>query len=298
MNDEAASAAIAAVPSPGAVLSAARRAQNLEVSDVARQLKLSATQVTALEADAHEQLPGPVFVRGFIRNYARLVKVDPDVLLPPVRHVETDLAAGRAAEAAVPFPEQPRRHGWTLGAVAMAALVAAVAVYEFGYNDVPQVAVTRPASSAAAPIVIAEQPPATGSAAPEAVAPAGTPVGARQDTLNPPTVVTTPTPVAAEPAVASEKGGAVLQGFEQLVKPGEARIRLTFDKESWVDVRDRSGAVIFSQLNAAGSVQQVDGVPPLSVVIGNARGVRLMFRDRAVDLTQHTKVDVARLTLN
>ncbi len=296
MNDEGASAAVAAAPSPGAVLSAARRAQNLEVSDVARQLKLSASQVTALEADAHEQLPGPVFVRGFIRNYARLLKVDPELLLPPARNVETaEFAAGRPAEAAVPFPEQPRRHGWKFGAVSVAALVAAVAVYEFGYDDAPQPVTTLPASSAAAPIAIADQPPAT---AVMVTAPADAAAGARQDTPDTVVVANAQAPVAAEPAAVAEKSGAVLQGFEQLVKPGEARIQMTFDRESWVDVRDRNGNVIFSQLNAAGSVQQVDGVPPLSVVIGNARGVRLTFRDRAVDLTRHTKVDVARLTLN
>src|SRR5687767_3788123 len=64
----------------GSMLARAREAQNLSVSDVARQLKLSVHQVEALEADEFHKLPGPVFVRGFVRNYARLVKLDPDQL--------------------------------------------------------------------------------------------------------------------------------------------------------------------------------------------------------------------------
>src|SRR5258706_9374755 len=62
---------------PGTLL-AAREAQSLSVADVARQLKLSVHQVEALEAGEYHRLPGPVFVRGFIRNYARLLKVDPE----------------------------------------------------------------------------------------------------------------------------------------------------------------------------------------------------------------------------
>src|SRR5262245_2872697 len=65
----------------GTLLGAAREAQNLTVAEVARHLKLSVHQVEALEAGEYHRLPGPVFVRGFIRNYARLLKIDPEQLL-------------------------------------------------------------------------------------------------------------------------------------------------------------------------------------------------------------------------
>ena len=55
---------------PGAVLAAARTAQNLSIADVARQLKLSASQVAALEAGEYERLPGPV--RAGFRNLANV----------------------------------------------------------------------------------------------------------------------------------------------------------------------------------------------------------------------------------
>ena len=59
---------------PGVRLARARETLKLGTADVARQLKLSIGQVEALEAGQFERLPGAVFVRGFIRNYARLVK--------------------------------------------------------------------------------------------------------------------------------------------------------------------------------------------------------------------------------
>src|ERR1700704_2075713 len=65
---------------PGKLLGAAREEQNLSVAEAARQLRLSVHQVEALEAGEFHKLPGPVFVRGFIRNYARLLKLDPEQL--------------------------------------------------------------------------------------------------------------------------------------------------------------------------------------------------------------------------
>jgi cytoskeleton protein RodZ len=70
-----------------------------------------------------------------------------------------------------------------------------------------------------------------------------------------------------------------------------------FSRESWVEIRDRQGRTIFSQLNPAGTAQAVSGQPPLRLVVGNATGVRMLYNDRTVDLAPYTQVDVARLTL-
>jgi cytoskeleton protein RodZ len=77
----------------------------------------------------------------------------------------------------------------------------------------------------------------------------------------------------------------------------EHLIKLKFDRESWVEIRDRNGRRIFSQLNAAGTEQAVSGQPPFTLVVGNAAGVHLTHNDQTVDLAPHIKIDVARLTL-
>ncbi len=79
---------------------------------------------------------------------------------------------------------------------------------------------------------------------------------------------------------------------------GGAEIKLDFDDESWVEIKDGTGAVIFARLNPAGVQQVVSGEPPLDVVIGNARSVRLTYRNKPVDLGPHTRVDVARVRLD
>ena len=52
----------------GAQLRAYREAAQLTVDDVAHHLKLARRQVLAIENDELDALPGPTFVRGFIRN--------------------------------------------------------------------------------------------------------------------------------------------------------------------------------------------------------------------------------------
>ena len=84
---------------------------------------------------------------------------------------------------------------------------------------------------------------------------------------------------------------------ERIANPEEREIRLVFDEESWVEVRDRSNTVIYSQLKAAGTTGRVSGLPPLAVVVGNAHGVRMTYAGQQIDLGRHTKIDVARLTL-
>jgi cytoskeleton protein RodZ len=73
---------------------------------------------------------------------------------------------------------------------------------------------------------------------------------------------------------------------------------MVFERQSWVEVRDRDDRIVFSQLNPAGAVQIVHGLPPLNVVIGNASGVKVTYKGRVMDLAPHTKVEVARFTLD
>ena len=67
----------------GARLRAAREAAGLSVEAVGARLRLSERQVAALEADDHAALPPGPFVRGFVRNYARLLGLDPQAFEAP-----------------------------------------------------------------------------------------------------------------------------------------------------------------------------------------------------------------------
>ncbi|MFD2272086.1 helix-turn-helix domain-containing protein [Undibacterium arcticum] len=66
----------ATLPGPGSYLAAQRQAYGWSVEQIADQLKLAPRQVLALEADDYASLPGTAVTRGFVRAYAKALKMD------------------------------------------------------------------------------------------------------------------------------------------------------------------------------------------------------------------------------
>lgn len=290
---------------PGALLLAERREQGLSLGDVARQLKLSVRQVEALERDEYAAFPGPVFVRGFLRNYAKLLQLDPEALVAQADIAPAPSAVNPSAVTPpVPLHESAagRRSRFGFGTLALGLvliIVVVAAIYDARNKPEPvslvpvPTAPTAPAQSPQhadspppSPLATTAEPvpaaPAPNSLAKEATAPASPAAGATPAAPAAPQVQAAVAPVAGSPTAA----------------PSVAEIKLDFDDESWVEVKDGSGSVIFARLNPAGVQQVVSGEPPLDVVIGNARSVRLTYRNKPVDLAPHTRVDVARVRLD
>jgi cytoskeleton protein RodZ len=286
-----------AAGSTGGLLGEARQTQGLSVADVARQLKLSVSQVEALESGDFEKLPGPVFARGFIRNYARLLKLDPDELVLSVgkRLPREEPRPAAPPSHDIPFPSvAPRR--WPAYAAAIAVVIALLALYEFYFSEsqtagTGSVAVPVPAPSAPASPSHTSDSPVTQPLAGQAKPPPAPSTGA----------VSGSAPPAGPPAIVPDAGAVpsriAVQDHGKLPRRGEREVRMVFDKESWVEIRDRSGKAIFSQLNRRGTEQRVNGRPPLSLIVGNSDGVRLTYDDQPVDLAPYTKIDVARFNL-
>jgi len=283
-DDSAVSPVAGPTPRPGRMLAEARVAKGLTLAEVAAQLKLSPSQVTALEADDYGSLPGPVFVRGFIRNYARLLDQNPEQISGNLNLplASAPVAAAIPMSREIPFPVQKSRT-WLPYAAFLVIAAVLVTVYEVFYASPPEVVVSAPHPSAEPVASVAEpmaekkseEMPAASADGAEAVATGGTQA----------------MPIA-EPALPKEGSATPVPA-----PTGVAEVHFVFDAASWVEVRDRSERVLLSQLNAAGTEQRVAGRPPLSVVVGNARDVRMMFNGKPFDLVPHTRVEVARFTL-
>lgn len=65
----------------GELLKAERIKKNLTIAEVATTLKLSSKIITALEAGDIDELPAKTFIRGFVKSYASLLKLDVDLIL-------------------------------------------------------------------------------------------------------------------------------------------------------------------------------------------------------------------------
>jgi cytoskeletal protein RodZ len=67
--------------SVGQFLRRQRQAKRMSIEEISRATRVPASSVERIEADRFDELPGEVFVRGFIRSYARAVGVAPEDVL-------------------------------------------------------------------------------------------------------------------------------------------------------------------------------------------------------------------------
>lgn len=120
---------------PGRLLANKREALGLSVQQVADDLHITMHYVRALEDDAHEKLPGDVFIRGYIRSYATLLKLDPNVLV----NVYNEFASQRDCEQLQAVQYRKRGHRdrnlpWILVS-GIAFIAIAVALWYFSNSS-------------------------------------------------------------------------------------------------------------------------------------------------------------------
>lgn len=191
---------------PGKTLAAHREAMGWSVEQVADQLKLAVRQVVALEAGDYAALPSPAVTRGFVRAYAKLMKLDPAPLVaqiemdtPPAADLSATNAATRrptpASFSESRFPLHSKRSTLPLGWIAGAVVVVAAAAAAWHFGVIPSQRGAEPA--------IVTAPAATGAAADAASA--GSAPGSAVETLQNPAVplISVPSPNAAPAAGAS-----------------------------------------------------------------------------------------------
>jgi cytoskeleton protein RodZ len=276
--------------SPGEILKQAREARGESLGEVAQALKLSIAQLSAIEESEFDALPGPTFVRGFVRNYARHLGLEAEPLLArlgakgpgtgivdltPVSNARGDMPNGGAA--------RPNSAPILLVVLALLAMIG-TGLY-FGWFE-PQSqfepAVTTVPAETEAASGTEETAAERGETAPETT-PAAPAVDSNAAPAAPPTPAAEAPPAAANPA-----GGRA------------SALRFSFAREAWLEVRegtDGSGKILFAGVVAAGSTRNIQGTPPFSLVVGNARDVKVEFNGKPVDLAPHTRVSIARLTL-
>lgn len=274
----------AVVSGVGAELSRIREERGLALTDVAQQLKFGARQLEALEQERFDLLPGGTFVRGMVRAYARLLKVDAEPLLGRLAHrfdaPDSNSLAARYKQP-VPFSDGTRRSTFVYLGASLGVLVAVGAIAYQWYREHN----TRTVPIASAPKVTPAARHIPVPAEPVAVAktPEKVVVAAKEkDRTAPP---------------AQEKTVKETLVSLKPVAAGVHRIVMRCDEEAWLEVKDATGRQLLSSLNPAGCERVVQGRGPFEVVIGNASHVRVLHNDRPLDLQPHTKQDIARFTI-
>ncbi len=299
---------------PGATLAAQREALGWTVEQVAEQLKLAVRQVVAIEAGDYAALPSPAVTRGFIRAYAKILRLDPAplVAMAPVDNpVPAD--AGGAVRRDRPtsfshsrYPTHGKRSSlplaWIAGVVVVAA--AGAAAWHFGLVSMPGSA--TPGSGDAVlgtPVetTTAVTPQAADTVHNPTVPLISVPVPAGADGAAPVAGAATPpvAPAATTPLVAPGTPAATAATVPAAAAPaaGANTLVLNVREDSWIEVKPQGGKALISRLVRAGSTETVDVPGTATLVVGNPAGVSATLRGAAVALPPLPGKTISRVTL-
>jgi cytoskeleton protein RodZ len=280
---------------PGKTLRETREAQGLTVGEVAGAIKFSPRQIEALERDDFDLLQGQTFLRGFVRAYARMLKLQPEPLLalleqgmrPAQEQVVPPANMGETSAAPL-----YRRHGEKI----LLVVVLAVAAAGLGWFFKTQRPATDKTQSVTAELAtqqivapVSEPVPVTAESAQTVINVSGTLVSPIQLPQN----------VSATSAVDEVSGTAAqAPAPPPLPKPLLPTLTFEFSDLSWLEVKDVSGQVLVTGEFPAGQKQAITGKPPYQLWIGKASAVKVTYKDQLVDLQPFARDDVARLTLD
>lgn len=280
--------------SAGALLRQARQSAGMDIAVLASALKVPVNKLQALENDDFTVLPDAVFARALASSVCRTLKVDPAPVLGQLPQGQAPRLVGDKDGLNAKFKD-PQDKAPTLRLPAasrgvsltvLVLLAAAAAVYFLPSGMLEFDLARAPAPAPAQAVVEASQE--NGSVS-EAVPGAESAVSAQSPASDVPAAApTAAVPAAAVPmvaaSVASAAGAAV----------ASALLEFRATAESWVQVRDAAGAVVFERTLKAGESAQAPGKPPLSVVVGKVNATEVMVRGAPFDLSTVARENVAR----
>lgn len=307
-------------PSPGQALKQARLTKTLSQEEVANKLCLTLSYVNALENDEYQRLPGEIFVKGYLRNYAKLVDLPIEQILDGYEALKPAEKDSMAAASPLLKNMQPRPFEWPAFAQKTTSLyyligtliIALIILVSIGINvrlrdTVPTVASMNVVEPIEQAIINTNEFKFLGQAfenwsnqlvsefkvkpveipALTAAAPDTDKVATANSNEQPAEQPVTET--ALEPLLISEQS-SLANGADTLV----AR----FSHECWVEVRDKDQRLLLSAVKQPGESMSVQGQAPFYITLGYVEGVELWFNNKPVALEKSPYTDVARLTLN
>lgn len=276
----------------GRRLTQARMALSLEAEDVSQRLHLPLATIADLEAGRSDRIGTPVYLKGFLRSYLKLVGL-PEEWAELAVHSSASGAAPAILPAAGAVARRVswlERYKWAASYVVGTAL--ALTAVHWLVSNTPQLGFPD-AGRSGGPVALETPPAPPPAVALSEAAPVAQPSGAE---LGP----TPANPVASAeepPVMASLNPFRVSADTAPTAAAGESVLTLSFDQASWVEVRDQSGAKLAFQTVPAGETRTFTVGAPFSVLIGNARGVRAEIAGSSVDLGGFVRGNIARFAV-
>jgi len=288
----------------GEVLRAHRLKRNLSQDEVARELRMDVRQLDALENNRFEVFSGPVFVQGYLRNYAKLLDLDPAPIINEfnkVSEIKTpEIVAIKKVMTSAGGGSQIPLSKFTPVILGIVTLVLVIWLGDNLYSFIKEVGKTSEVAetengmteidvlnrfqeaqdrlSTGLDVESSSVLTITNRPRPEASA------LSNSDELDSADQIEVETVQPEEPAVA-------------VVEAVKVRAIFRFKEDSWIEVLDVNDTRLLARIGTAGAEKAVEGVPPLRVVLGNAQGVEVEFEGEPYRVRISNNSQVARFKL-
>ena len=276
--------------SPGKLLVCARERASLTQEEVAKELYMTLTKVRSLESDDYRHMGSDTFIRGYLRSYANLVKLDVEELLAAYdRHAQEHGLIEQVVPQKVESANKPL---WQFIVLILVVLLVVwlLSIWFFdnrqepAYN--PPVVVIPPAevvmdsqvAIATSSAGVVENQPSASTAA---------------DAMNTGVLAQTDKDVAGGDTATQISSMSAMSQSSSSIAPSSTPanqilnsqldlIRFSFTQECWLEVSDAVGDVLIADLQRAGGSLQLQGKAPFDVKLGNAPGAKIELNGNEV----------------
>ncbi|MDP3293581.1 MAG: DUF4115 domain-containing protein [Nevskia sp.] len=291
--------AASASGSPGRMVRAARERAKMGIEELAVQTRLARPTLEALESDDFSTLHEAVYVRGYYRKCAKVLKLPEaelvaayDKLLgpkaPPLP-TKLLLSSGGGSTMGSPKGSIGRRGGPSLLLVLAVAIAIGAGIWFMVHESPISTPPTESISTPPAPVFVPVPAPA-----PTSSIDAQPSVAASE--------FATPTPgdvqVSGAALTAAEPSASAVASPVEPAVAGSGALVLDFNAKSWVRVDDADGRLLLSGNQRAGDHQVLRGRLPYALFVGYAPGVTVEFDGKPFDLKPHIRDNAtARINL-
>lgn len=315
----------------GDILRTARESQKLSLQEVSSSLRLSIKQIEALENNRFSELPGLTTTRGFIRNYARFLKLAAEPLLEHYRvAVPTQVAPSIVVATSLDARSvHPRK--FSLGLILLSSLFLIALV--FAFTTIKSLQPIASVSSVTNIDAILKKTETQAESLPEIALPAAERMTSTQlpsqdqplenSLSNTVTEGSADTQIQSTSQTLDASSSPQTQNAEknisnnlnfQNTQPSVSQVNIdsqplstsmnayptmsfAANQDTWLQVVDADGKQVLSEIIAGGSEKKLEAKLPLQVVVGNKNGGILKFNGVVVDMAPYGGKDVAKLTL-
>lgn len=280
--------AVPEVSLPGVRLRETREAGRMSREEVAQHLHLDVQIITALEQDNYNKLPSPMYVCGYLRSYARLLKL-------PEMEIVSAYTKGKEINAALipenvnilpgkkPFNPAILKTGFL---ILIAAAVVAGLIWLSDETDFFNVTKNSD-KNVEMPLAVPERQEIQAA---EVTEPLRTSDQEVVQDLTPPSAQEIEQKIAQQEETSAEPSTAAV--IDAPTRQ-ESDLRLVLHEDSWIEVTDSDAIRHVYRLVKAGSELYVAGKAPYKVLLGKASGVEVYYKDKVFDHARFQRDEIA-----